>query len=129
MDNTIADKVLAQFGPHALRPLSSTSAKLCDRCLGLNFWAGGFALEDRVTDLKDRASTCHLCKMLYAICLKPGATKGPKARFERTESNLMMTGAADPLPVLSILRSPGEFYRGPRVILFPDRSPQCLERS
>lgn len=58
-----------------------------------------------MADIAARSNKCEFCKMLLEIVMSPDAVKGPKVRFERTESTLIMTGG-EPLPVLSIFRSP-----------------------
>lgn len=108
VDNTFAEKVVAQVGSQALSPRSSTPAQLCERCIGLNFWAGGFAFEDHVHALQERAKVCDFCKMLHDVCGKGDAPRGRKVRFERMQSTVMMVGS-NPLPVLSIFRSPGKW--------------------
>ncbi|KAF2188522.1 hypothetical protein K469DRAFT_565361, partial [Zopfia rhizophila CBS 207.26] len=119
VDNAFANNVLAEVGPQALLPQSSVPAKLCGRCKGFNFWAGGFAFEDTISGLEARAEICDFCTMLLIICMKSNATKGPKMRFERTQSTLMMTGG-DPLPILSIFRSPESKTPLPIQLGFPE---------
>lgn len=106
MDNAFAGTVLASIGAQAMKPRSSEAATLCDRCRSHNFWSGGFAFEDRVTDLEGRAKICEFCTMVHDICVKSSTQRVPKVRIERKQSTLMMAGG-DPLPVLSIFRSPG----------------------
>jgi hypothetical protein len=106
VDNVFASKVMTELGPQALRPLKAVPAKLCFRCKTLDFWAGGFAFEDKVTDLADRAAICDFCSMLHKICTSDTTPKSPKVRFERNQSALMLA-SGNPLPALSIFRSPG----------------------
>jgi serine/threonine protein kinase len=108
VDNTFADKVLAQLGAQAMQPQFPAAATLCDRCKTLSFWAGGFAIEDKVSVLQESSKECDFCKMLWDVYGKLGATKGPKVRFERNESTLRLSGSQS-LPVLSIFRSPGKW--------------------
>ena len=108
VDNTFADEVLAQLGHQAMQPQVSVPATLCDRCKNLNFWVGGFAIEYRVLDLKERSKICDFCRMLWGVCTKAGAIKGPNVRFERIESTLRLS-VSQSLPVLSIFRSPGKW--------------------
>jgi len=108
VDNTFADKVLAQLGPQAMQPRLPVTATFCDRCKALNFWTGGFAIEDKVSDLQESSKKCHFCQMLWGVYWKLGTTKGSKVRFERNESTLRLSGNHT-LPVLSIFRSPGKW--------------------
>ncbi|KAF2176066.1 hypothetical protein K469DRAFT_700459 [Zopfia rhizophila CBS 207.26] len=119
VDNVFAEKVVAEIGPQALRPNEAKAANLCGRCRGLDFWAGGFAFEDRISDLEERSKICEFCKMLLGVCLESSAPKGPKVRFERHQSTLMMAGG-DPLPALSIFRSPESKMPLPVQIGFPE---------
>jgi serine/threonine protein kinase len=108
VDNAFAKKVLDKLGPEAMQPRLSVSTTLCSRCKNLNFWRGGFAFEDRVLDLEGRSNICDFCRMLWGVCTKVGATRGPIVRFERIESTLRLSGSQS-LPVLSIFRSPGKW--------------------
>lgn len=107
VDNDFAVKVISRLGPLAINSQSSTSSTLCGRCKRLNFWKGGFSIEDETKELQEKSSTCDFCRMLWEACTAAGATKGPKARFERDQSTLRLSGSQS-LPVLSIFRSPGK---------------------
>lgn len=107
MDNGFAEKVLAKIEPLNFRPRLPVSAQLCGRCRGLDFWAGGFAFDDTVSDLEARAKSCEFCEMLLSKCKKPAGSNASKIRIEREQSTLKIAGG-DPLPILSILKSPGE---------------------
>ena len=107
VDNAFAEKVLAQIGPEAMRPQSSNSVALCSRCENLNFWDGGFVIEDKRPDLQDRSNTCDFCRLLWGVCNTADGVKGPKVEFVRNESTLRLLGSHS-FPVLSMFRSPGE---------------------
>jgi hypothetical protein len=107
VDNVFANKVLAKLGTEAMRPQSSVSATLCKRCKGLNFWAGGFAIEDKVLNFKEKSNNCGFCRMLWGVCARVGASIGAAVRFEREDSTLRMSGR--PWPVLFIFTSPGKW--------------------
>jgi hypothetical protein len=82
-------------------------SKLCDRCTGLNFWAAGFALKDRIAALEERSQGCEFCTLLLSACRETRILQQGIICFERNQSNLIIPGG-DPLPVLSIFRSPGK---------------------
>jgi serine/threonine protein kinase len=107
VDNAFADEALATLGPESMKLLLSVPATLCNRCENLNFWAGGFSIEDNVLDLQERSDKCEFCRMLLAVCTEAGTAKTPTVVFERNESTLRLSGSQS-LPVLSIFRSPGK---------------------
>jgi hypothetical protein len=108
VDNAFAVEVLAKLGPESMKPRFSAPAALCNRCENLNFWAGGFSIEEKVLDLQERSKKCEFCRMLSNVCTKFGNTKTPRVLFERNESTLRLSGSQS-LPVLSIFRSPGKW--------------------
>ncbi|KAF2496438.1 HET-domain-containing protein [Lophium mytilinum] len=108
VDNEFATGVFRTWGLHIPHdPHFKAPTKLCQRCNVLNFWAGGFDLEDRIADLEARASDCDFCRMLRSICAKHEADHFPKVRFERSQSNLVLV-SPKPVIALSILRSYGK---------------------
>ncbi|KAH7398564.1 hypothetical protein BKA66DRAFT_483928 [Pyrenochaeta sp. MPI-SDFR-AT-0127] len=104
VDNVFAGKVLAVVGARPFSEELSTTTKLCARCLSLDFWKGGFYIEDSVLELQERAKVCDLCRMLQNVHHEAAGVKGTMVRFERKQSVIMMTGHQ--FPVLSIFRSP-----------------------
>ncbi|KAF2265195.1 HET-domain-containing protein [Lojkania enalia] len=104
VDEPFADKVLKKIGYRALAPRSSVPAKLCRDCNGRVFWKGGFTIEDTKENFRTRAYDCQFCEILYDICMKPDAPRGPKVLIERHQSVLKLNSGS-PLPILSIVRS------------------------
>lgn len=103
VDNDFADNLLDKVGAEALSPKACKPPELCRRCGSYNFWKPGFSIEEKASDLCDRASTCQFCKMLYGIFHQAKTSKGERARFERDQSSLVMTGQR--FPVFSIVRT------------------------
>lgn len=81
------------------------AANLCNACETLNFGNPGFQFTYQVYDLKQRAPTCGLCKMLWDVCEKHQKLSQAKVKFERYSSTLKIDDENG--PVLSIIRSPG----------------------
>jgi serine/threonine protein kinase len=90
--------------------------KLCDRCLNLDFWVGGFTFDDTVLALEDRSETCEFCKMLGEVSAKEDGPKRVAVGFERKQSVLLIVG--EPFPVLSIFRSLGKLSIPPSMLLY-----------
>ncbi|CAO2653752.1 Nn.00g031630.m01.CDS01 [Neocucurbitaria sp. VM-36] len=118
VDKLFAEALSAKLGPQAMLPQSPRIAKLCSRCSNLSFWDGGFTFEDRPAALRERAMFCDLCRMLHNVSPKEGIQAGNIITFERKLSNLIVTG--DPIPVLSILRSPELEIPSPIQLGFPE---------
>lgn len=106
VDNTFAQTLLAQVGAVAMAPSPTKRAALCRRCVGLNFWAGGFAMGDTIESLLSRAKICNFCDLLARVCQKNRNIVGGNVQIERNQSNLVIP--SDPVPILSICRSPGK---------------------
>jgi hypothetical protein len=104
VDNRFADAVTHRVGTAAFLPQSRKVPRLCNRCSTLEFWTGGFSLDDNVPDLLISAQTCDLCRMLRDARRVDNTPANDRIRFERKESNLLLAG--DPFPVLSFLRIP-----------------------
>lgn len=85
----------------------SFPTKLCDRCMKLDFWQGGFAFDDSMSALEDRSESCDFCKMLNEVSVKSDGSRRRRVGFERKQSVLEIVG--EPFPVLSIFRSLGEY--------------------
>ncbi|KAI0541834.1 HET-domain-containing protein [Xylaria digitata] len=118
VDNDFAGKAVNQLETTALRPLLPHSP-LCWRCSNLNFWKGGFAIEDKIEDLYGRSQACLFCQMLWNAHRKFGLSKTQKVRFERHESTLKLSGTESTLPTFCILRSPKLHTPLPIQIGFP----------
>lgn len=108
VDNVFADAVLTQLRQKKSILWDSECANLCSRCQSLNFWSGGFAIEEKSFELQLKATRCHFCKLLWQAYEKAHAIKNFRIRFERNESVIRLSGQQS-LPVLSIFRSPGKF--------------------
>jgi hypothetical protein len=105
VDNIFAAQLRAEASFQQLPTLSSTDAKLCQRCTELDFEAGGFSFEASLSTLATSAPICDLCSMLQAACQQDRTLKGDYIQLERTQSNLKLTNAEYPL--LSLLRNLG----------------------
>ena len=73
-------------------------ASLCDGCARLDF-------AYRTRDLRQRASICGLCGMLWDVCQKHGRDRHDEVKFEKYQSTLRMDDGN--APVLSLIRSLG----------------------
>jgi serine/threonine protein kinase len=104
VDNRFADAVALRVGNATFWPRSRETPKLCERCEKLDFWTGGFFIDDDVFSLLMSAQTCDFCKMLRDSRRDDDSAATAQVRFERKESNILLAG--DPFPVLSILRAP-----------------------
>lgn len=107
VDNIFADAVLAQLHQKIGVLWDTECANLCGRCQSLNFWSGGFAIEEKSFELQLKATRCSFCKLLWQAYEKAHAIKNSRIRFERNESVMRLSGQQS-LPVLTIFRSPGE---------------------
>lgn len=87
------------------------AADLCEDCAKLDFGIPGFQISYGVQQMRQRASTCGLCRILWrVICDKQDgrtdvSTLQGRVKFERIHSNLMMQDHNE--PVLSLIASPG----------------------
>jgi serine/threonine protein kinase len=104
VDNRFADAVALRVPDATFVPRLRKTPKLCERCEKLDFWTGGFFIDDDVSSLLVSAQTCDFCRMLQDARRDEDTGATEQVRFERKESNLLLTG--DPFPVLSILRAP-----------------------
>jgi serine/threonine protein kinase len=104
IDHTFANALAARIGTAAFLPQSERVPNLCDRCSRLEFWTGGFSLDDNVPDLLVSAQTCDLCKLLRDARRDDDTPAIDRVRFERKESNLLLAGGS--FPVLSFLCVP-----------------------
>lgn len=105
MDNTFAEQVQAIVGFSIPSPSNNRRARLCKRCDDLDFWVGGFSLEDTAANLEHCAKYCDFCNMLQDACKREKSVRGSQIQLDRVESNLKLANAE--LPTLSIIRSPG----------------------
>jgi serine/threonine protein kinase len=106
VDNDFAEKVIKHVSIDRPHRSAATRNNLCKRCVKLNFWSSGFAIEDDVKSLANSAENCDLCRLLRDASHHTDKPQSEKVRFERGQSVITMTGNA--LPVLSLIRSPGE---------------------
>ncbi|KAJ8117109.1 hypothetical protein OPT61_g1616 [Boeremia exigua] len=74
VDNVFAETVLGTIGTQVAMPEPRGRASLCSRCFGLNFWAGGFKMEDTLNSLSKRLTTCDFCRLLFET-IESGAFK------------------------------------------------------
>jgi serine/threonine protein kinase len=118
IDNSFADKVVDTVGMQAFMPQADINHQLCTLCSTRNFLKGGFSIEEQVSTLEDRAPKCDLCRMLYEIHSQAEDPKGDRARFQRDQSSIIMTG--DSYPVLSLVRSPNMDLPCPIQVGFPE---------
>lgn len=108
VDNQFAVTVRDEVGFQAMIPTVITPARLCTRCLGLQFWGSSFQMPESLSVLLDRAKDCDFCQLIVNTCAKSSNVKNDRFQIERKQSNLMMTG--DPFPILSIFRSSCKLY-------------------
>lgn len=104
VDNQFAEQVINRISSTAFLPREKQLPTLCERCKSLDFWTGGFSIDDYVSNLLISAQTCDFCRLLRDARRVEDSPATDHIRFERKESNLLLTG--DPFPVLSILRMP-----------------------
>ncbi|KAI1739891.1 hypothetical protein F4680DRAFT_448505 [Xylaria scruposa] len=104
VDNEFAETLISQLNTTDLRPLPPQD-RLCQRCRNMDFWKGGFAIEDRVADLQERSLQCSFCEMLWNAHRAFGLPKAMRVRFERHQSTLKLSGTDCALPIFSIFRS------------------------
>ena len=109
MDNDFARKAVAIMSEPPFSGLAPS--RLCDRCLGLDFWKPGFRIADFVGELEERSRRCDLCNMLWQTCRKFKGDKRSTVVFERSQSNLLVNGLDYP-PALSIFHSRGKNVSG-----------------
>lgn len=107
MDNNLAAKAMKHLTTKGISEITATRNALCARCAGLNFWSSGFANEDNVHALARSAANCDLFKMLRDVSQGTNSPHSEKIRFERNHSVITVT--SNTFPVLSLIRSPGEF--------------------
>jgi hypothetical protein len=102
VDDEIQDRIdpKAMFAPSLPRP-----AALCKKCKELDFSTPGFNFTYSTHDLKARAGTCGLCKMLWGLCESHKKTEQTEVKFVRYQSTLRMDD--ENTPVASMIRSPG----------------------
>ncbi|KAF1913083.1 hypothetical protein BDU57DRAFT_541758 [Ampelomyces quisqualis] len=121
VDNHFARDVALRVGNANFLPDSKITSTLCKRCRKLDFWIGGFSLDDKISSLLISAQTCDFCKMLRDTRREEDAAATDHVRFERKESNLLLAG--DPFPALSIVRMPGARISHLFQIGFPELLP------
>ncbi|KAI0432193.1 hypothetical protein F5Y09DRAFT_160880 [Xylaria sp. FL1042] len=119
VDNEFAGKATSQLDTAGLHILPAHN-RLCGRCLTMNFWKGGFAIEDKIEDLYARSRDCGFCQMLWDANRKFGVPKTLRVRFERHQSMLKLSGINCTLPIFSIVRSPKLHTPLPIQIGFPE---------
>ncbi|KAF2026798.1 hypothetical protein EK21DRAFT_115421 [Setomelanomma holmii] len=105
VDNDFAVKVTKYIGVDSHPASSAATTNLCRRCIDLNFWSSGFAIEDDVTELAKSAALCDFCRLLHQVSSDIDRPQSEKVRFERSQSVITVTGSS--FPVLSIFRSQG----------------------
>ncbi|KAI8626068.1 hypothetical protein F5Y19DRAFT_488559 [Xylariaceae sp. FL1651] len=106
IDNAFAGKVTDKLGDDSLRPQPREAVTLCQRCAHLNFWTGGFFIEDKSSNLHEKSAQCHFCAMMWNAYKAFGLSKSLRVRFEIDKSTLRLSGINHKLPVFSIIRSP-----------------------
>ncbi|KAI1277694.1 hypothetical protein F5Y07DRAFT_398247 [Xylaria sp. FL0933] len=119
VDNEFAGKATSQLDTAGLRSLPPHS-NLCMKCLNMNFWKGGFSVEDKIEDLYARTRDCSFCLMLWNANRKFGLPKTLRVRLERHQSMLKLSGTNLMLPVFSIVRSPKLYTPLPIQIGLPE---------
>jgi serine/threonine protein kinase len=105
VDNRFADAVALRVPDATFVPRLRKTPKLCERCEKLDFWTGGFFIDDDVSSLLISAQTCDFCRMLRDARRDDDMAATEQIRFERRDSNLLLEG--NPFPALSIVRAPG----------------------
>ncbi|KAG9195323.1 hypothetical protein G6011_00444 [Alternaria panax] len=118
IDNSFTDKIIDMIGVEVFGPKAHIAHQFCASCSTRNFLKGGFSIEEQVSTLEDRAPKCDLCRMLYEIHSQAEDSKGDRARFQRDQSSIVMTG--DSYPVLSLIRHPNTEFLCPIQIGFPE---------
>ncbi|KAI1739133.1 hypothetical protein F4680DRAFT_422948, partial [Xylaria scruposa] len=86
-------------------PWPLETEKICSQCSKLKFTEPHFSTILAITYLKQGATTCRLCALLWKVCEKFEGTKSQNVQFERFGSILTMNGVHS-IPVMSIFRSP-----------------------
>ncbi|RMJ13787.1 hypothetical protein CDV36_006531 [Fusarium kuroshium] len=107
VDNEFAQQLVRSIGLDNLMPSSSTSAKLCNRCMNLDFGNSSFYLEESSDKLIDSSKSCELCELFYDTwsgAFEP-EKRGTLVRLERTDSVIKAIGP-QALPILSMLTLP-----------------------
>ncbi|KAK8078886.1 TOL protein [Apiospora phragmitis] len=121
VDNDFAQVVSRTLGRDKLLPPNAGVSKLCNRCLRLDFWVGGFSFEVSPSQLQHDLTTCDFCRILLQVCTKYDMSREAKISFIREQSTLRILGGP-PQPVLAILRSPVQLG-------FPQLPPAATETS
>ncbi|KAI0468300.1 HET-domain-containing protein [Xylaria cf. heliscus] len=119
VDNDFAGVLVSQLDTTVLQPRPPHNG-LCQRCKNMDFWKGGFAIEDRTADLQGRSLQCSFCQMLWNAHRDFGLPKSMRVRFERYQSTLKLSGTGYSLPIFSIFRSPELQTPLPIQIGFPE---------
>ncbi|KAK8000982.1 HET-domain-containing protein [Apiospora marii] len=126
VDNDFAQLAASSLGHDKLLPPNSTPPKLCNRCLNLDFWVGGFSFEVAPSQLKQDYGKCDLCRMLLGVCTKHDMIRMTKLELIREQSTLRIVGGP-PQPVLTFLRSPDSRPPVPVQLGFPQLFPGNCE--
>lgn len=111
VDNVFAEQLVGQI---QAMDVDHKRGVLCNRCIGLNFWAGGFSMGDTMAALVERSESCDFCRLLAKACGGSGNVVDGRVQIERKQSNLVLLG--DSFPLLSIYRSPGEFISPEKLV-------------
>jgi hypothetical protein len=108
VDNGFANNLFRDPKTSEASIRGSRAAKLCDKCLKLDFWEPRFRIKDTLSELEDLSRNCDFCKMRWDLSKHLNPEEFPSIQFDRLESMLRINERYP--PALTICRSPGMYF-------------------
>lgn len=91
--------------PYFLLSQKRVYAKVCQRCSDLSPWNEGFQLEDDLSNLKEKAESCELCRILLHSLKKIVTHEGERVQLFMADSSFTLHSTRGP-KILSIYDAP-----------------------
>jgi serine/threonine protein kinase len=107
VDNKFAAEIVNAIGV-GLFPKYTAPIRRCDDCQKLDFFEPQFHVVDTWEALEKKLKICDFCQMRLEIAQKFLTRNVSTIRFDRDQSMLKLNEGQ--IPVMSICRSPGEFF-------------------
>jgi hypothetical protein len=102
-DDSFAKQLLEKQDVRSMDWDRATSSTLCQLCKSLDFYSSTFKLKIKLSELRTRAKSCNLCKLLAVSAITREVPETAVIEFDRTSSGLRLNRSGP--PVLSICRT------------------------
>ncbi|KAJ4406778.1 hypothetical protein N0V85_004469 [Neurospora sp. IMI 360204] len=107
IDNKFAQELLGSPQTDGLFPKATSEDKLCDKCHKLDLFQPTLKIRDSWKDLEQSQESCRFCALRLKVALSRDPNKNGIILFDNERCDSLLRLNEDPIPAISICRSPG----------------------